>query len=68
MLELQVEGMSCSHCANAVTKAVQSVDGAAKVEVDVAGKKVTVDSQADPSAIKFAVIEAGYPVTGITGG
>lgn len=62
MYELQVEGMSCGHCVNAVTKAVQSVDAAAKVDVDLAQQKVRVASGANLEAIKAAVVDAGYPV------
>lgn len=62
MYELQVEGMSCGHCVNAVTKAVQGVDATAKVDVDLAQQKVRVNSGADLEAIKTAVIDAGYPV------
>lgn len=62
MYELQVEGMSCGHCVNAVTNAVQGVDAAAKVEVDLAQQKVRVASNANLEAIKAAVTDAGYPV------
>jgi copper chaperone len=63
MYELQVEGMTCGGCVRSVTKAVQSVDGNAKVEVDLASKKVRVDTQAGLDAVKAAVSEAGYDVT-----
>lgn len=62
MYELKVEGMSCGHCVNAVTKSVQAVDSAAKVEVDLATQKVRVTSSAKLDDIKSAVSEAGYPV------
>ncbi|HJV80733.1 heavy-metal-associated domain-containing protein [Noviherbaspirillum sp.] len=62
MYELKVEGMSCGHCVNAVTKSVQAVDSAAKVEVDLATQKVRVMSSAKLDDIKSAVSEAGYPV------
>lgn len=62
MYELQVEGMSCGHCVSAVTKSIQEVDAAAKVDVDLAQQKVRVDSTAKLDEIKSAVNEAGYPV------
>ena len=64
MYELKVEGMSCGHCVSAVTKSVKEVDAAAKVEVDLAQQKVTVNSDAGLDAIKAAVEDAGYPVLG----
>ncbi|WP_194724846.1 heavy-metal-associated domain-containing protein [Noviherbaspirillum malthae] len=62
MYELQVEGMSCNHCINAVTKAVQEVDSDAKVDIVLAEQKVSIASSADLQRIKSAVEEAGYPV------
>ncbi len=62
MYELQVEGMSCGHCVNAVTKSVQVVDASAKVDVDLSSQKVRVISTASLEDIQSAVSEAGYPV------
>lgn len=66
MYEFTVEGMSCNHCVSTVTKSVLGVDGAAKVKVDLDTQTVRVESDADIDEIKFALIEAGYPVTGST--
>jgi copper chaperone len=63
MYEFQVEGMSCGGCVRSVTKSVQSVDSNARVDVDLPGKKVRVDTQASLEAVKSAISEAGYPVT-----
>ncbi|HJV53030.1 MAG TPA: cation transporter [Noviherbaspirillum sp.] len=62
MYELKVEGMSCNHCVNAVTRSVQEVDAGAKVDIDLAQQTVRVASSASLDAIKSAVAEAGYPV------
>jgi copper chaperone len=64
MYELQVEGMTCNHCVAAVTRSVKEVDANAKVDVDLAKQKVRVDSDADIDAVKTAVSDAGYEVTG----
>jgi copper chaperone len=58
----QVQGMSCGHCANAVTQAVKGVDPQAQVEVDLASGKVEVQSQQDHAAIARAIEEEGYKV------
>jgi copper chaperone len=58
----QVQGMSCGHCASAVTQAVKSVDPQAEVKVDLASGKVDVQSQQDPAAIARAIEDAGYRV------
>lgn len=62
---LNVEGMSCSHCVDAVTKAVSALAGVSSVNVDLAGKTVTVDysdDQVSLESIKEAIEEEGYDV------
>jgi len=63
MIEFEVKDMSCGHCVGAVTKAVKQVDPAAVVQVDLASKKVSVDSSKERSLIAEALTEAGYPTT-----
>ncbi|OFA08085.1 heavy-metal-associated domain-containing protein [Duganella phyllosphaerae] len=63
MYQLQVEEMTCGHCVSAVTRAVQAVDAAATVEVDLPSKTVRIDSGADLAPIKAAIVDAGFPVT-----
>lgn len=58
----QVQGMTCGHCANAVTNAVKSVDPQAQVKVDLASGKVEVQSQQDHARIAHAIEEEGYKV------
>ena len=62
MIEFQTEGMSCGHCVKAVTQALQAVDAAARVEVDLATQTVRVESSAARAALVAAMDEAGYPV------
>jgi copper chaperone len=62
MYQLQVENMSCGHCVGAVTRAVQEIDAAAKVEVDLASKTVKIDSATALAPLKSAIADAGYPV------
>lgn len=63
MYELQVEGMSCDGCVKSVTKSVQLIDSNAKVDVDLASKKVRVNTKASLEAVTSAIDDAGYPVT-----
>jgi copper chaperone len=62
---LNVEGMSCGHCKNAVLKAVGSLNGVEKVEVSLEAKTVKVEYNADLvtlDAIKAAIEEEGYTI------
>jgi copper chaperone len=61
MIEFDVQAVSCGHCVRAVTEAVREVDPAAKVDVDLDRKKVTVESSADRATLARALSEAGYP-------
>lgn len=60
MLRLNVEGMTCGHCARSVTDAVKSVDPKADVRVDLDAKRVEAETAADPAAIIRAIADAGY--------
>jgi copper chaperone len=66
MPEIQVKGMSCGHCAAAVTKALQSLPGITGVQVDLAGGRVTYESQGQASRddVVRAITAAGYEVAG----
>jgi copper chaperone len=57
----RVDGMSCAHCVAAVTGEVGEVAGVAAVDVDLAGKLVTVTGATiDAAAVVAAIDEAGY--------
>lgn len=61
-----VEGMTCGHCAAAVTREVSAVAGITDVAVDVAAGTVTVTAAETPddASLAAAVTEAGYTLTG----
>ena len=60
MREFDVRGMSCGHCARAITGSIREIDPAAEVEVDLAGQKVRVESRADGGKLLKAIEDAGY--------
>ena len=62
--EYTVRGMTCGHCASAVTEEVTKIAGVTDVDVDVAGGRVTIRSAGPVTdeAVAAAVDEAGYPV------
>ena len=59
-----VTGMSCEHCARAVTDEVSDVAGVTGVDVDLATGRLNVvgDGPVDGDAVVGAVREAGYEV------
>ncbi len=61
-----VAGMTCDHCARAVSTEVGNIPGVSAVEVDVptGTVKVTSEQPLDDGAFRAAVQEAGYEVRG----
>jgi copper ion binding protein len=57
-----VTGMTCDHCARAVTAEVGAIEGVTEVDVDVATGSVRVSAAAPVSSsrLREAVEEAGY--------
>ncbi len=63
-ITLQVEGMSCGHCVRAVTNAIQALDHASKVTVDLAAKRVVAETNLPRADVVRAVEEEGFNVKG----
>jgi copper chaperone len=65
--QINIEGMSCGHCVKHVENALMELKGVEKVTVSLADKYAVVEMTEDvgDSAIKEAIEEAGYDVTGI---
>lgn len=66
--ELMIEGMMCQNCVKHVTHALEGIPGVTDVQVSLENKKATVNvpESVTDEALKAAVTEAGYEVTGIT--
>ena len=62
---LNIEGMMCQHCVAHVKKALEGVPGVEAVEVSLEGNNAVVTGSADVEAMKAAVADAGYEVTGV---
>lgn len=65
MLKMNVPDMTCGHCAGVVTKAVQSVDAAARIDIDLKSKTVSVETSADAAKVAEALDAAGYPAQAV---
>lgn len=64
---IKIEGMMCNHCEMHVKKALEALDGVKSAEVShTAGTAVvTLEKAVADSALKQAVVDQGYTVTGI---
>ncbi|GAB2568517.1 heavy-metal-associated domain-containing protein [Kribbella endophytica] len=66
-----VSGMTCGHCTSAVTEELSKLPGVQNVTIDLnaggtSAVQVTSETALDESAVREAVDEAGYELTGAT--
>lgn len=60
MLSVTIAAMKCGGCAAGVEKAIKGIDPDATVTVDLATKRVDIDSQANSDTIVGALDAAGF--------
>ncbi|MCB1120694.1 MAG: permease [Verrucomicrobiae bacterium] len=64
--KLKVTGMTCSHCANNVAKALGKVPGVKSASADAHLNLAWVEGESlDPTALAAAISEAGYEFNGV---
>ncbi|MDR0500717.1 MAG: copper ion binding protein [Coriobacteriales bacterium] len=62
---INIQGMSCQHCVQAVNQAVNGISGVFDVQVDLAGGSATVTFDAQETSlddIKAAIADEGFEV------
>lgn len=64
-----VTGMTCGHCATAVSNELKELEGVSEVRVNVEAGTVEVESAhpLEQSQVAAAIDEAGYQLTGQVG-
>lgn len=66
-MKLIVDNMSCQHCVNAITKAINDIDPKSKVTIDLAKHEVYIEGGTISQEAAIAAInEAGYEFVGIS--
>lgn len=66
-MKLIVDNMSCQHCVNAITKAINDIDPKAKVTIDLAKHEVDIEGGTISQEAAIAAInESGYEFVGIS--
>lgn len=65
-LLMQVDGMTCQGCVDAVTRTIQRLDPGAEVGVDLAHGRVRVITQAQALEVSQAITKAGYDARAMT--
>ncbi len=60
MYHLNVEDVTCGHCAATVEKAVKAADPKAKVAVNLEAKTASIESEIGSHVFIAAIEDAGY--------
>jgi copper chaperone len=59
-LAFTVPDMTCGHCVRSITDAVLAAYPAARVEIDLAAKRVSVANAGDRAAVASVIAAVGY--------
>ena len=62
-MQLSVPDMTCGHCKASVETALVALDPAATVQVDLAARRVAVDTSASAAQVIAALQDAGFEAT-----
>lgn len=62
-MQFHVADMECQGCARSVTKAVQSVDPKAELNIDLEKRNITITSQQPAATFESALKDAGFPTS-----
>jgi len=60
MHEFTVQDMTCGHCAATITDAVKALDPEGRCEIDLAAKRVKVQSALPAERVAAAISRAGF--------
>lgn len=61
MIAFEVNDMTCGHCVSTITKALKATDKEAKIQIDLATRRVQVEAvSADAEELAEAIKDAGY--------
>jgi len=64
-LQITVPNMACAACGETITQALKALDPTAIVTTDSQTKLVTVETQQPETAVKQAILAAGYSVASV---
>lgn len=59
-LTFTVSDMTCGHCAKTITSAVLAAYPAAKVDIDLTTKRVSIENAGDRAAVASVIEAEGY--------
>jgi len=61
MATYHIPDMSCGHCKATIETTIQALDPAARIDFDMAARRISVESTLDAVQIQAALGQTGYP-------
>jgi copper chaperone CopZ len=61
-MTITIQGMNCNHCKNSAEKALLSVEGVEKVEIDLATGTTIITGKATIEDVKNAIYSIGFTI------
>jgi len=58
----QIAGLRCNHCKANAEKAISSLEGVTKVEIDLASGRAVVEGTVEDEAVRKAIETLGYTI------
>lgn len=63
MTTFHIPDMSCGHCKATVEATIHALDPVARIDFDMAARRISVSSSTDATQVQTALAKAGYPAT-----
>lgn len=61
--EIEIQGMTCGHCASSISKQLAAVSGVQVIEVNHQSGKAVIEGDAAEKELAEAIDRAGYQAT-----
>lgn len=59
-MQFRIEKMGCGGCAKTISSTIRTIDPGARIDIDLATKRVDVTSDADQAMLQQVLADAGY--------
>jgi len=60
MIEFEVKNMTCTHCAEIITRVIKETAPTASVDIDLPAHRVRVNGVSSSEAVERVIREVGY--------
>lgn len=65
-MQFRIEKMGCGGCAKTIRSTIHTIDPSARIDIDLATKRIDVTSDGDQALLQQVLADAGYPAKELT--